>query len=76
MAKDKVISFGKYSQARQRAKERSRFIAGELRKAAADNGIPEEVMFSGGPDEEELTEIFFKNELTREQLLAEGILGK
>jgi hypothetical protein len=76
VAKDKVISFGKYSQARQRAKERSRFIAGELRKAAADNGIPEEVMFSGGPDEEELTEIFFKNELTREQLLAEGILGK
>ena len=74
MTKGKVVSFGKYSQARQRARERSRFVAGELRKAAAENGIPEEVLFSGGPDEEELTEIFFKNELTREQLIAEGIL--
>ena len=72
MTRSKVVFFEKYFQARRRAKERSRFIVGELRKAAADNGISEEIMFSGGPDEEGLAEIFFQVELVSEEVRAKN----
>ena len=76
MTRGKVVSFEKYFQARQRAKARSKFTADELRKAAADNGISEEMMFTGGPNEEQMTEIFFGIELEHGRLVAEGILEK
>jgi hypothetical protein len=72
----KVVSFEKYSQARQRAKARSKFTVDALRQASAENGISEALLLSGAPNEDQMTEIFFGIEVEHERLVAEGILEK
>ena len=70
MAKDKVISFGKYFQPMERTRARSRFIMERLRQCADESGLPHETVLCGGPDEEGLAEIFFQVELVSEELRA------